>query len=79
MWVVGDPGRIDAITRELSQSRFMISRYGGRRDSLPREKQRLLIEEQSRDGHWRPGYSEPVQTSFAILFLKKATAPISSR
>jgi len=38
-----------------------------------------LIEEQSRDGHWRPGYNEPVQTSFAILFLKKATAPISSR
>ena len=38
-----------------------------------------LIEEQSRDGHWRPGYNEPVQTAFAILFLKKATAPISSR
>ncbi len=40
---------------------------------------RRLIEEQSRDGHWRPGYNEPVQTSFAILSLKKATAPISSR
>jgi hypothetical protein len=38
-----------------------------------------LLSEQSRDGHWRPGYNEPVQTSFAILFLKKATAPISSR
>ena len=38
-----------------------------------------LIEEQGRDGHWRPGYHEAVDTSFAILFLKKATAPISSR
>ena len=38
-----------------------------------------LVEEQDRDGHWRGGYIEVVQTAFAILFLKKATAPISSR
>jgi len=48
VWVVGDPGRIDEIARDLFQSRHMIKRYEGRRDSLPREKQRLVIEEQSR-------------------------------
>lgn len=48
VWVVGDPGRIDEIARELLQSRYMVQRYQGRRDSLPGEKQRVLIEEQGR-------------------------------
>lgn len=48
VWVVGDPGRIEEIARELLQSRHMVKRYEGRRDSLPREKQRLVIEEQNR-------------------------------
>jgi len=47
VWVVGEPGRIDEIARELHQSRAMINRYAGRRDSLPPEKQRLVIEEMS--------------------------------
>jgi HEAT repeat protein len=38
-----------------------------------------LVEEQGRDGFWRGNYDVAVQTAFAILFLKKATAPISSR
>jgi hypothetical protein len=48
VWVVGDPGRIGEIARDLSQSRYMITRYQVRRDSLSREKKRLLIEEESR-------------------------------
>ena len=47
VWVVGDPGRIGEIARELYQSRHMIKRYEGRGDSLPREKKRLVHEEQS--------------------------------
>ena len=38
-----------------------------------------LVNEQDRRGFWTGGYNEPVQTAFAILFLKKATTPISSR
>ncbi len=40
---------------------------------------RRLIEEQGRDGFWHGQYHEAVDTAFAILFLKKATAPIYSR
>lgn len=47
VWVVGDPGAITALARDLYQSRHMVQRYQGRRDALPREKQRVLIEEQS--------------------------------
>jgi hypothetical protein len=38
-----------------------------------------LLDEQGRDGFWRAGYNEAVQTAFAILFLKKATAPITGK
>jgi hypothetical protein len=38
-----------------------------------------LVEEQGRDGFWRGQYHEAVDSAFAILFLKKATAPLSTR
>ena len=38
-----------------------------------------LVDEQGRDGFWTGGYNEAVQTAFAILFLKKATAPITGK
>ncbi|MEN8149453.1 MAG: HEAT repeat domain-containing protein [Planctomycetota bacterium] len=38
-----------------------------------------LVEEQDRRGFWTGGYNEPVQTAFAILFLKKFTAPIATK
>ena len=38
-----------------------------------------LVEEQDRRGFWTGGYNEAVQTAFAILFLKKFTAPIATK
>lgn len=78
VWVVGDPGRIDAIARDLSQSRAMVGRYEGRRDSLPREKQRLLIEEQSLqealDSRLRDAVAEAYFAG-EVYFRGAATAP----
>jgi hypothetical protein len=40
---------------------------------------RRLLSEQNRDGSWHAQYDEAVDTSFAILFLKKFTTPISTK
>jgi len=48
IWVVGQPGELPALLRELARSRHMVQRYGARLQSLPRDKQRLYFEEQSR-------------------------------
>jgi hypothetical protein len=40
---------------------------------------RRLVDEQGRDGSWRGNYHATVDTAFAILFLKRATAPITGR
>lgn len=48
VWLAGEPGRTVEIARELARSRHMVRRYETRRETLPREKQRLLIEEMTR-------------------------------
>ena len=48
VWVVGELGQIDTHVRELARTEKMIERYENRRESLSRDKQRLLIEEQTR-------------------------------
>jgi hypothetical protein len=54
VWVVGQPGELPALLRELARARHMVQRYGARLQSLPRDKQRLYCEEQSdRVAAWR--------------------------
>jgi hypothetical protein len=48
VWVVGDPGGLDSIVREYARSLHMKTRFASRRESLGREKQRLLLEEEAR-------------------------------
>jgi hypothetical protein len=48
LWVVGELGSITSVVREYAKSSRMVERYVSRRESLPRDKQRLLIEEQTR-------------------------------
>jgi hypothetical protein len=48
LWVVGETGGIDDLARQLARSDKMLERYRPRRESLTREKQRLLIEEEAR-------------------------------
>jgi len=48
IWVVGRAGAVSAQVKELARSRYMINKYAVRRESISRDKQRLLLEEQSR-------------------------------
>lgn len=48
LWVVGESGAIEDHARQLGRSERMLERYRPRRESLTREKQRLLIEEEAR-------------------------------
>ncbi len=48
LWVVGESSAIEDHARQLARSERMLERYRPRRESLTREKQRLLIEEETR-------------------------------
>ena len=48
VWVVGEIGDLKSTARDLAKSLAMVKRYHDRRTGLPREKQRLLIEEETR-------------------------------
>lgn len=48
LWVVGEPGQTEGLAREFARSEHMVKRYGGRRESLTKEKARLLLEEEAR-------------------------------
>lgn len=48
LWVVGESSTIDDAGRQLGRSSRMLERNLPRRESLTREKQRLLIEEEAR-------------------------------
>ncbi|HSP79854.1 MAG TPA: BREX system P-loop protein BrxC [Myxococcaceae bacterium] len=48
LWLAGEPGPVQGIAREYGKSARMVERYESRRESLTRDKQRLLIEEQTR-------------------------------
>lgn len=48
VWVVGKPDRLSGLVRELAKSRHMLTKYANRSQSLTREKQRLVFDEQSR-------------------------------
>jgi hypothetical protein len=47
IWLVSDTGTVEDLARQLAKSDRMLERYRPRRESLPREKQRLLIEEEA--------------------------------
>ena len=78
IWVVGDAGRVHDLVRSLGRSRHMIRRYENRRESLPREKQRLLIEEQTRADDLEGKVQEAVAASFldgTLYFRGRALRP----
>ena len=47
-WVGGSMSEVESQAREYSRSIAMVKRYKPRRDSLPRDRQRLLVEEDHR-------------------------------
>lgn len=48
LWLAGDPGPIENLARDFARSEHMVKRHAGRRESLTREKGRLLLEEEAR-------------------------------
>jgi hypothetical protein len=48
IWVVGEPGPIEGLAREYARSEHMVKRFASRRESLTKEKGRLLLEEEAR-------------------------------
>ena len=48
LWLVGESGAIEDYGRQLARSDKMLERHRPRRESLTREKQRLLFEEEAR-------------------------------
>ena len=79
-------GKIMKLDRDSLYALYGIERAGilgrrvviGERPWYPPGAKRLL-DEQGRDGLWTGSYNAAVQSAFAILFLKKATAPITGR
>jgi hypothetical protein len=66
IWVVGESASIDENARQLARSERMLERYRPRRESLTREKQRLLIEEEARFDE----LEARVRTAVAEAFLE---------
>lgn len=65
LWVVGEPGTIDEVARQLARSDLMAQRNRSRRESLSPEKQRLLIEEEARCEDLSKRVSKAVEEAFA--------------
>ncbi len=65
LWVVGEPGLIDDVARQLARSEHMAQRNRSRRESLSPEKQRLLLEEEARCEELSKRVSKAVDEAFA--------------
>jgi hypothetical protein len=77
-------GEVMQLDKDSLYALYAIERAGvlGRRKSMGGKPwyapgARRLVDEQGRDGLWRGSYNEAVETAFAILFLKRATAPLA--
>jgi hypothetical protein len=78
LWVVGEPGAISGIVREYARSSRMVERYDSRRESLTKDKQRLLIEEQTRLEELEGKVKAAVAEAFldgALYFRGRAIRP----
>jgi hypothetical protein len=78
VWVVGDPGQVDHLARELFRSQKMVARYNDRRASLTRDKQRLLLEEEARAEDLEGELKDAVAAAFyggTMYFRSRPVAP----
>lgn len=75
IWLVGEPGPVDELARELLRSKGMVDRHGARRESLTRDKQRLLLEEEVRSEELVTQVQEAVAQAFfgGTLFFRGQT------
>lgn len=64
VWLVAEGASIEDHARQLGRSQRMLERYQPRRESLSREKQRLLIEEEARSEQLEKRLREAVAEAF---------------
>lgn len=78
VWVAGEPGQVENVAREYARSRKMVERYNARRSSLPRDRQGLLLAEETRYEELGKKVKEAVAAVFlegAIWFRGRAVRP----
>jgi hypothetical protein len=78
VWVVGDPGQVDYLVRELYRSQKMTAHYNDRRASNTRDKQRLLLEEEARAEDLESDLKDAVAAAFyggTMYFRSRPVAP----
>ncbi|MFO0605029.1 MAG: BREX system P-loop protein BrxC [Polyangiales bacterium] len=64
VWVAGDVGRVESVAREFARSAKMVERYAARRQSLPRDRQMLLLAEETRREELEKKLSNAVGDAF---------------
>ncbi|WP_242370713.1 BREX system P-loop protein BrxC [Anaeromyxobacter sp. SG26] len=78
IWVAADTGAVEDAAREWVRSEKMVKSYRDRRNDLPLEKQRLLIDEESRLGDLDGALKRAVANGFmagAAYFRGRALSP----
>jgi hypothetical protein len=79
LWVVGESGAIEDHARQLARSDRMLVRYRPRRESLTREKQRLLFEEEARFDELEARVRAAVGEAFLVGTAYFRGQPLSPR
>ena len=64
LWIAGDPSDLENQAREFARSLAMVRRYKPRRESLTRDRQRLLLEEEARAEELERRLQEVVDTTW---------------
>lgn len=78
LWVAGDSEDLEATARELGRSQKMVKHYRDRRESLNRDRQRLLAEEEARQEDLDAQLRKAVDSGFMggrLYFRGRELAP----
>ncbi|PKN56508.1 MAG: BREX system P-loop protein BrxC [Deltaproteobacteria bacterium HGW-Deltaproteobacteria-14] len=77
-WVAGDTATADEVARDLAKTKAMVQRYKDRRQGLPRERQRLLSDEEAREEELTRRLRDAVDAAFvagAFYFRGRPLTP----
>jgi hypothetical protein len=78
IWVAGDTGAVEDAAREWVRSEKMVRSYRDKREHLPIEKQRLLLEEEARLADLEAALERAVANGFmagALYFRSRSLVP----
>ena len=79
VWVAGDTGAVEDAAREWLRSEKMVRSYRDKREHLPVEKQRLLLDEEARLEELEGALTQAVANGFMAGALYFRARPISPR